>query len=220
MIWDFWARFYEKLWVQKYSLGPTRRCIAKLWNESDFPKENKDFSQSDAKVHYLDMGCGTGQLIREMMRLFPFDEVYGMDFSKEMIAVAKNFQKEMPSAQNRATFLCANVEDLSKMDLPMFHLITCTHSLPYYRNQEKAVSDMADKLTKGGMLMIACASVNSFWDFLATFVLKITTGRAHYPSIRELKGFAKEKLKPVKSVRIRKKWYMPNIVVFVYEKKQ
>lgn len=32
-IWDFWAKRYDRLWVQKYSLYPTRREIISFLNK-------------------------------------------------------------------------------------------------------------------------------------------------------------------------------------------
>ena len=77
-IWDFWADKYERLWVQKYSLSPARR---------DIIAEIKKLIVQSGSYNILDMGCGIGQLIREMQEdLKGFDIKYtGVDISPKMI---------------------------------------------------------------------------------------------------------------------------------------
>jgi methyltransferase type 12 len=54
-IWDFWANYYNKLWVQKYSLKPSRDKVIDIIKKTKI--KNGDL---------LDMGCGTGQLLEDI----------------------------------------------------------------------------------------------------------------------------------------------------------
>ena len=47
-IWNFWADKYDKLWVQKYSLKPTRNYIVKALSK---------YIKNDG-IKVLDLGCG------------------------------------------------------------------------------------------------------------------------------------------------------------------
>jgi ubiquinone/menaquinone biosynthesis C-methylase UbiE len=76
-IWNFWANKYDRLWVQKYSLKPTRNYI--LSSLSDIKK--------DEKVKLLDLGCGPGELISELTEKFNNMEITGIDFSEKMLKI-------------------------------------------------------------------------------------------------------------------------------------
>ena len=38
----------------------------------------------------LDLGCGTGEMLKLILQKDPFKELYGIDISEEMLAVAKS----------------------------------------------------------------------------------------------------------------------------------
>ncbi len=75
-VWDRLANEYDRMWVQKYSLVPTRQKvieqIGQLFAKYDFLK-------------LLDLGCGTGQLIDEILHLYPYLNCTGIDKSEHMI---------------------------------------------------------------------------------------------------------------------------------------
>ena len=56
-IWNFWAKRYERLWVQKYSLKPTRDYVANTISK---------YIKSEGITKILDLGCGPGELIRDL----------------------------------------------------------------------------------------------------------------------------------------------------------
>ena len=78
-IWNFWADKYDKLWVQKYSLRPTRKYIMQAMSEL----------KSNENIKILDLGCGPGQLINELYENFNNVEITGIDFSEKMIEISK-----------------------------------------------------------------------------------------------------------------------------------
>ena len=195
-VWDFWANYYNKLWVQKYSLKPSRDKVISIIKKIGIDRGS-----------LLDMGCGTGQLLEQIHKEFGNKfSLSGADYSVNMI---KQARRNLKIKDIGAKLFNTDVSDI----------ITCTHSLPYYRNQEKALSDMADLLREKGYIIVICASVNNFYDRIACSLLKLTTGKAHYPCIKELKSFAKDKLRFMGSCRIKKAFFMPNIVAVVYKRK-
>lgn len=198
-VWDFWAARYERLWVQKYSLAPTRETVI---------KELAGMVQEGREYSLLDMGCGTGQLIGEIREAFP--EVcfrcVGVDISPEMISRA--------AARNpHADFVVSSVDGHAVAG--EFDIIVCTHSLPYYPNQAEALRKLSDMLKPDGHLLLAQASVNSRYDALAMFFVRHTTGRASYPSIGAVKSMASACFSGFACRVIRKKWFMPTIALFV-----
>lgn len=197
-IWDFWANKYDKLWVQKYSLKPTREYIL-----SQFNKEYQG-----QKV--LDLGCGPGELIRELLDENPNLDILGVDFSKNMLDISK---KNNPKVR----YILMDVSDLNKID-EKFHSIISTHSFPYYKNHEKVIKDLYNILEDDGKAYIGFASGNSIYDKIALLFVKLTTGPANYPSDKEFKEliFPYFKVENIKVIKERK--YMPRIAIYTLEK--
>lgn len=202
-VWDYWAGKYESLWVQKYSLSPTRR---------DIIKEIKKLIKPGTSCSILDMGCGTGQLIRDMQNEFRgFDIKYtGVDFSPEMIKISKS------NAPGSAYFNCS-VDDFSAPK-ESFDIIVCSHSFPYYPNKGVAIDKLCCLLKEDGCLLLAQASANSLYDNIAMFFVKFTTGSAKYLSVKEIQALIQNKFNLVKVHRIKEKFYMPSICLFLLKK--
>jgi ubiquinone/menaquinone biosynthesis C-methylase UbiE len=98
-IWDYWAGRYDRLWVQKYSLKPTREYIIKALSKY----------KNTEGLRVLDLGCGPGELIRDLTREFKNLDVTGLDFSERMIEISK---ERNPSAKH----LLMDASDLNVLD--------------------------------------------------------------------------------------------------------
>ena len=63
----------------------------KFWDFYSAPSYSKTLArinlQEDSKV--LDLGCGTGELLKILEDLFPSSELTGIDLTEEMLAIAK-----------------------------------------------------------------------------------------------------------------------------------
>jgi ubiquinone/menaquinone biosynthesis C-methylase UbiE len=202
-VWDFWADKYEKLWVQKYSLSPTRKGII---------KEIKNIIKPGQAYNILDMGCGTGQLIRDMGQEFKgYDIKYtGVDISSKMLELAKD-------RDSRSAYYNASIDDFSVKDAA-FDIIVCSHSFPYYPHKEKAINKLYSLLKESGQLLLAQASANSVYDNIAMFFVKFTTGSAKYLSVKSIEAITQSKFDLLKIHKIKEKYYMPTICLFVLKK--
>ncbi|MDA3864813.1 MAG: class I SAM-dependent methyltransferase [Deltaproteobacteria bacterium] len=201
-IWDFWAHKYEKLWVQKYSLKPTRKLILE--------EIRKIAENSDGKLEILDAGCATGQTIRMIKDNLPTDKVYcqGIDISPKMIEMAKNLDPE-------GFYECLDVAQMVLIP-NKYNVIICTHSFPYYYRKEEILKNFSKMLTPDGYLIMVQASQNNLWDKIAMSFVKLTTSQAEYPSLLKMlklilaTPFELENLKLLKE-----KFYMASIFMFV-----
>ena len=202
-VWDFWADKYEKLWVQKYSLSPTRKGII---------KEIKNIVKPGIAYSILDMGCGTGQLIRDMSQEFKdYDMKYtGVDISSKMLELAK-------ARDSKSTYYNASVDDFSVKD-NYFDIIVCSHSFPYYPHKQSAINKFYTLLKENGHLFLAQASANSVYDNIAMFFVKFTTGNAKYLSIKNIEALTQNRFDLQKVHKIKEKYYMPTICLFVLKK--
>ncbi|HBC31392.1 MAG TPA: hypothetical protein DC024_09160 [Clostridiales bacterium] len=199
-IWNFWADKYDKLWVQKDSLKPTREYIIKTLS--------KYKNMEELKV--LDLGCGTGELIFELKKEFNNIKITGIDFSEKMIEISKN---KNPSAKH----ILMDVSELNKLD-EKFNIIICTHSLPYYKEPKDVFEQLNKMLQDDGRIFAGFASGDSIYDkFILSFV-KLTTGKANYPSDNEFRILVSPFFYVENIEIIRKKFFMPRIAVYTLKK--
>lgn len=199
-IWDFWSKYYKKLWVQKVSLKPTRDVIV-----------NCVSNRANARS-LLDLGCGIGELIGDIKDNVDIQDLVGLDYSKKMIEVA---QKSEAGVQ----WIC---EDIDSFDvgpfLEKYDIITCTHSFPYYKDQKAILEKMHKMLKKHGRAYVGFASSNSIYDCLCMFFVKLTTGTAKYPSVSNFEAMCQPNFKVVRKERVKVAFFMPSIYVFELEK--
>ncbi len=203
IVWDFWADKYDRLWVQKYSLGPSRREVIKAL---------ASMLRTGRKYKLLDMGCGTGQLLRELRRNFAdFDIEYtGVDISPKMIDRCRDQDAE-------TRYIVSNIDDFEG-DSEEFDFIICSHSFPYYQDKSKAVEKLHSLLKKDGILFLVQASANSIYDNIAMFFVKFTTSKAQYHSIKDILDLVKSRFAQTEIVKIKEKFYMPTICLFLLKK--
>ena len=199
-VWDFWSKYYEGLWVQKVSLEPTRREVLRFL---------KATLKREKKYSILDVGCGTGQLLRELHEaFFEYDlELSGIDFSGEMIERAKRLNGQI-------VFQQLDVMEIKTLN-PQYDLIICTHSFPYYEDQAFVIKNLRGLLKSGGHLLLAQASQNNAYDALTMFFVKFTTGKAKYPSVIEVLAMTKKLFQCENVIKIKERFYMPSIYFFI-----
>ena len=202
-IWDFWADKYEKLWVQKYSLTPTRKNIVKALS---------GILDKGRSYKILDIGCGTGQLLRDIQASFKeLDIKYmGFDISSKMIEVAKSKSKTID-------YFVGNVENFSSGG-KTFDIITCSHSFPYYPNKPDVIDKFYKLLKEDGYLLMAQASVNNFYDWIIMKFVKLTTSKADYPGIKQLNQMLQTRFSDNRFIKMKEKFFMPSIFLSVSQK--
>jgi len=204
-VWEKLAHKYNHLWVQKYSLGPTRREVLKIVSPLIGSKE---------QVRILEVGCGTGQLIREISEKHGNIDYLGIDVAANMIEIAKrdniadHLKFEVVAAGSQSDCLSGE-----------FDLILCTHAFPYFPNKAEVITWMSMHSKQGATVIIANSSTNSLKDFMINFLLKATTSKAKYLSIKQMRVLYEAHF-ALKEVRIiREKKYMPTIALFHLERK-
>ena len=200
-IWDFWASRYDKLWVQKYSLKPTRNYILKLIEKG---------YRGNKHLKVLDLGYGPGELIEEIEKRYGGYDITGIDYSEAMLEIS---MKRNPKADH----ICMDAAELDKYD-DEFDIIICTHSFPYYKDKAKVIADLSNILKDDGRIFVAFASGNSFYDRFCLFFVKFTTGKACYPSDFQFRELVKPWLEIEELGVIKEKFFMPRIAVYTLKK--
>lgn len=203
-IWDFWADRYEKLWVQKYSLQPTRDLVIR-------ELEKILALDKDRELKLLDVGCGTGQLVEEISTKIVSHKIkiIGIDTSFKMIEKARD--KNIP----HTTFVEGDA-----LNLPFhtgeFDIVTCCHSFPYYEDKIKSLTEFNRVLKPGGYLFLIQASVNNLYDKMVMKIVKLTTSKAIYPSIKEIEVMVHQGgARLLIQKKLQTKFYIPSIVLSI-----
>lgn len=175
VIGDFWADKYERLWVQKYSLGPSRR-----------------------------------EIIKALASILKAGQKY-QDISAKMIEKCR----EQDEADTR--YIISSIADFAAHKA-QFDLIICAHSFPYYEDKAKAMDIFHQLLRENGVLLLVQASENNLYDKIILFFVKFTTGKAQYLSVKNILSMVKSKFSPLDIVRIKERFYMPSICLFLLKK--
>ena len=197
MVWEKLAKKYDRLWVQRVSLGPTRqqvlRRIAGVGAES-----------------LIDLGCGTGQLLHELSVRHPEMRLAGIDKAPAMIGQCG--EKRIP-----AEFYCRELP-CDSLALEGFDAAVCCHSFPYYRDKPGARAQIHGLLRSDGTAIFVQASGNNLYDRIALWFTEKTAEKAEYLSHREFAALVEGRFAITERFTIRERWFMPSICGFVMKK--
>lgn len=97
----------------------------------------------------LDIGCGTGWCVLNLMEKFPRSKAFGLDLSYGMLAKAS---AELTSL-NGNRFVLGDAENLP-FSSQAFDYVVCTSSFHHYTSPQTALLDFKRILKPGGKLII------------------------------------------------------------------
>ncbi len=208
-IWDFWAKYYDRLWLQRVSLQPTRALVCE--KNMGLQGEAKTADEiSPLKI--LDMGCGTGQLYGDLVKALgreQFDYL-GIDPSGAMLEQAV---EKFP----QAAFFQSAVQELIP-DQASFDVIVCSHSFPYFSDGEAALQKMASMLKPGGVLLLSQACTNNMYDALLLKLTGLTTSKGVFRSLQQMTALGDTLFRELKTFRISEKFFVPSLWLFQWIK--
>jgi tRNA (uracil-5-)-methyltransferase TRM9 len=118
----------------------------------------------------LDLGCGNGELARELMRRGHLGRYTGVDFSPPLLEVARHGWEDAPATFIRADLTTADWDKkiLASLTRP-FDLVTAFATLHHIPGQEmrlKILNKARDMLRPGGQF------IHSEWQFMNSEKLK------------------------------------------------
>jgi ubiquinone/menaquinone biosynthesis C-methylase UbiE len=144
---DHWAKTYDRHWMQRRIFEPVQQTVLALAAE-EVPKP----------AAILDVGCGTGRLLRLAEGRFPSAELVGVDAAMEMVKQAVAARP----AGSAVRFEQATAEELP-FPASKFDLVFSTLTLHHWHDQDKGMAEVARVLAPGGRWLLA--------DFMATGVI-------------------------------------------------
>ena len=98
-------------------------------------------------MRLLDIGCGTGVLLREAERACPGIAVVGIDVSRAMLTMAR---RGLPRT---TPLLRADAEELP-FSTARFHVVVSSSSFHFWQNPSRALDEIARILVPGGLLVL------------------------------------------------------------------
>ena len=150
--------------------------------------------QKSESGRILDVGCGNGNLFT----LLPDGkyELYGVDFSKNMIDEAKM------NCKLQATFSVADAESLP-FDDDSFDMIVCNASFHHYTRPDDVLKEMRRVLKPSGKLLIGDPYVPGIARPLINVLIKFSDkGDYHFYGFNEMQElFLKNEFIPLSSVK-------------------
>ena len=132
---DQWSDSYEDSWLQRVLFEPTHRATLALAAQ---------LIPQAASV--LDIGCGTGKLLRQACASWPQAQLIGVDPADGMIEVAKRLTPA-------ATFYTGMAEALPLPDSSV-DLALSTLSFHHWQDQAAGIRDIARVLRPGGYFIL------------------------------------------------------------------
>ncbi len=170
---DGWSDSYDASILQKLLFVPSHNFIL---------GEIGDAALRPFRL--LDIGCGTGNFVRRVLKEHPVAEVWGLDFSRKMIAAGR---QRIAGSESRIQFVQADSESLP-LDDNKFDLVTCSNSFHHYPNQAAAVFEMYRVLRPGGRLMIIDGYRDRIWGrFIFDVCVVAVEGAVHHASARRFR---------------------------------
>ncbi len=165
--------FFDR-WSASYDFAPFQFWMKRFHK----PVLNQiDFSQ---KRELLDIGCGTGELLKELEHKNKDHNLTlkGIDLSAKMIAIAR---KKLPPSIQLAQ---QNVVALQEKDNTYDYVIS-TEAFHHYPNQQKALQEIARVAKPGGKIIIV--DINFFLRPIHWLFQKIEPGCVYINNKQEMK---------------------------------
>ena len=143
----------------------------------------------------LDVACGTGILLRQLLALVPGVEAYGVDGSADMLVQARMALKGQPHVHLER----AQIGTGETANLPFaqetFDLITCTNALHDLQDPAVILAGLRRLLAPGGQLVIEDFSRREpqfLWAAFEWLLQRFEKNRVHAYTLSEAQSICKQ----------------------------
>jgi ubiquinone/menaquinone biosynthesis C-methylase UbiE len=183
--------------AEEYEAGRRGRWRAKVAARS----ADVALANTPIPLRVLDVGCGTGMLLREMVDRLPnVLEIAGVDPSEGMLRVAREHGPE------QIGYARASADRLPYED-GRFDLIVSTMSFHHWRSQSAGLAEVARVLAPGGTFVLV--DLSGRW-------IRRTEGREDVRNPGEIEHALRgARLRPVKREVVKRKAGLPYVRAFV-----
>ena len=135
-------------------MGVRGRTVAALMNKhhNTLSTWGLNHVQSEPNFNILDVGCGGGKTISKLANQAVKGRVFGIDYSKDMVAYSRGENKKLVD-NGRIQLVQCSVEKLSFQE-DLFDLVTAIETYYFWSNLQEAFNEIKRVLKPTGTLLI------------------------------------------------------------------
>lgn len=174
---NLWSSFYDSLIFRLiYFEKIYKKVIEVIKNQSN--------GRLRPQSKFLDVGCGTAEVIFRLAKEFKEVKFFGIDFSKGMIEKAINKTYHL----NNVKIIEANVENLPFED-KTFDFILCLDTFHHFYNPDLVLKEIRRVLKDNGLFLLVDPSPDIFYLKPILKIIKNLESARKYYSKKELRDF-------------------------------
>jgi ubiquinone/menaquinone biosynthesis C-methylase UbiE len=151
--------------------------------------------QQERPPRVLDVACGTGLLLKQILAKVPDMEIYGCDESADMLDQARAALQDQPHVHLECVHVGGGMHaNLSYTQL-CFDLITCTNALHDIPEAVTLLTQLGKLLAPGGQLVVedfAPRQPRLFWTAFEWFMQQIEGNTVHAYTLKEAHSLCKQ----------------------------
>ena len=177
------AHHYNTRW-QRFNA----RTLTETLNVIDITALHSIKEQQERLPRVLDVACGTGLLLKQLLAQVPDLEVYGLDASADMLAQAQATLRGHPYVHLERMQIERGIASNLPYAQEHFDLITCTNALHDMPEAVALLAGLGKLLAPGGQLVVEDFSPRQprlFWAALEWFLQRIEGNRVHAYTLAE-----------------------------------
>lgn len=133
----------------------TKRTLSEAFAMVDLTALRRVKTQEGRPPRVLDVACGTGIFLSQLLGIFPDLEAYGIDASADMLSVARARLAGFPQVHLEQVEVDAGKTIHVSSASATFDLVTCTNALHSLPDPVGTLVGMRQLLTPGGHLVLS-----------------------------------------------------------------
>jgi ubiquinone/menaquinone biosynthesis C-methylase UbiE len=144
--------------------------------------------QQERSPRVLDVACGTGLLLKQLLAQVPGIDTYGLDASADMLAQARVALQDQPYVHLERMQIGRGMASNLPYTQDRFDLITCTNALHDMPDAVALLAELGKLLAPGGQLVVedfAPRQPRLFWAIFEWFLQQIEGNAVHAYTLKE-----------------------------------
>ena len=167
VLFNKWAKTYDNSLFQFWMKGFHRAALEYI----------KKHSATEKKISILDISCGSGELLKELVKK-GFKNIYGIDIAPKMLLAAKR------KLASYAKLYEADVNKLPFKD-KKFDYVLSTEAFHHYYDQKKALQEMKRVTKRKGRVIVA--DINFYFRPIHWLFEKLEPGCVKVNSAKQMR---------------------------------